>query len=99
MSELSAFVASGRSIRRTGSVVLDMCWVSEGLIDGLWEKGIKIWDTSATSVILHEAGGKLTDLNGVAFLSGQSEILASNGHLHKQVLEVLQKIKKGYSLN
>ncbi len=99
MSEIAAFIASGRSIRRTGSVVLDICWLAEGVMDGLWEKDIKIWDTSAASVILKEAGGQITNFRGENFLSGQTEIVCSNGIIHKQIVEILRKVKSGYSLN
>ncbi|MBE7413228.1 MAG: inositol monophosphatase [Leptospiraceae bacterium] len=99
MSEITAFIASGRSIRRTGSLVLDICWIAEGVLDGLWEKGIKVWDSSAASVILKEAGGQITGFTGDRFLRGQSDIVCSNGIIHSQIIEILKKVKSGYSLN
>jgi myo-inositol-1(or 4)-monophosphatase len=99
MSELSAFVASGRSIRRTGSTVVDLCWLAEGKIDGIWEKGIQIWDFAAASVLIKEAGGKLSDFKGDDLFSFPSTMVASNGLVHGQILEVLKKTRQELSLN
>jgi myo-inositol-1(or 4)-monophosphatase len=74
--------ATTRSMRRLGSAALDLCYVASGRLDGYYERGIWPWDLAAGSVILEEAGGKLTNYRGdVLDLEGR-EIVASNGRLH-----------------
>ena len=99
LADLSAFLTSGRSIRRTGSIVLDFCWIAEGRIDGLWEKSVGLFDLSAASVILKEAGATITDYKGDYNLTYPSEIVVSNGFIHSQILEILKKSRQELSLN
>ena len=74
--------ATTRGMRRLGSAALDLCYVAAGRLDGYYERGIWPWDLAAGSVILEEAGGKLTNYRGdVLDLAGR-EIVASNGRLH-----------------
>jgi myo-inositol-1(or 4)-monophosphatase len=77
--------ASTRGMRRLGSAALDLCYVASGRLDGYYERGIWPWDLAAGSVIVEEAGGKLTNYQGdVLDLSGR-EIVASNGRLHSAI--------------
>jgi myo-inositol-1(or 4)-monophosphatase len=99
LADLSAFLTSGRSIRRTGSIVLDLCWLAEGRIDGLWEKRVGLWDLSAVSVILKEAGATISDYKGDQMITYPSDIVISNGFIHNQILEVLKKARQELSLN
>ncbi len=74
--------ATTRGMRRLGSAALDLCYVASGRLDGYYERGIWPWDLAAGSVIVEEAGGKLTNYRGdVLDLDGR-EIVASNGRLH-----------------
>jgi myo-inositol-1(or 4)-monophosphatase len=74
--------ATTQGMRRLGSAALDLCYVASGRLDGYYERGIWPWDLAAGSVILEEAGGKLTNYRGdVLDLDGR-EIVASNGRLH-----------------
>ena len=76
------FAATTRGMRRLGSAALDLCYVASGRLDGYYERGIWPWDLAAGSLILEEAGGKLTNYRGdVLDLDGR-EIVASNGRLH-----------------
>ena len=77
--------ATTRGMRRLGSAALDLCYVASGRLDGYYERGIWPWDLAAGSVILEEAGGKLTNYRGdVLDLDGR-EIVASNGRLHAAI--------------
>ena len=58
------FAATTQGMRRLGSAALDLCYVASGRIDGYYERGIWPWDLAAGSVILEEAGGKLTNYRG-----------------------------------
>ncbi|TGL65445.1 inositol monophosphatase family protein [Leptospira jelokensis] len=99
MADLSGFLTYARSFRRTGSFVLDSCFIAEGVMDAIWEKTVKHWDVSAISVILSEAGGKLTDLNGVHYYTGLPELVASNGVLHSEILKLLKTVRSTVSRN
>ena len=53
-----------RAIRRLGSAAIDICWVAAGRMDGFWEASLKPWDTRAAALILEEAGGRVTGMDG-----------------------------------
>ena len=76
------FAATTRGMRRLGSAALDLCYVASGRLDGYYERGIWPWDLAAGSVILEEAGGKLTNYRGGKLNLADREIVASNGRLH-----------------
>jgi myo-inositol-1(or 4)-monophosphatase len=85
-----SFAATTQGMRRLGSAALDLCYVASGRIDGYYERGIWTWDLAAGSVILEEAGGKLTDYRGgVLDLDGR-EIVASNGRLHPSIVRLME---------
>jgi myo-inositol-1(or 4)-monophosphatase len=82
------FTAVTRGMRRLGSTALDLCYVASGRLDGYYERGIWAWDIAAGSVILEEAGGRVTDYRGgVLDLEGR-EIVASNGTLHAAMVKL-----------
>lgn len=71
-----------RAIRRPGSAALDLAYTARGIFDGFWERGLSSWDVTAGSLIVEEAGGKVTTFKGEAFDVYGKEILASNSRLH-----------------
>lgn len=83
------FIKRAQAVRRDGSAALDLCYVACGRYDGFWELGLNPWDTAAGSLILKEAGGKITDFNGREFSIYSEELLATNGIIHKEMLDVL----------
>jgi myo-inositol-1(or 4)-monophosphatase len=89
-----AFVFTGQAIRRDGSAALDLCYVACGRFDGFWELKLKPWDTAAGFLILREAGGVVTRLDGSAYDIRQPDILASNGRIHERMIEVLKSASK-----
>lgn len=99
ISEISAFVNSGRSIRRTGSIVMDLCWIAEGKVDGIWERDVEIFDIAGVEVLLREAGGKITNLSGETIPSYPSGIIASNGLLHNQIKDILKRTRNELNWN
>src|SRR3990172_2150964 len=74
-----AFVLTGQAIRRDGSAALDLCYLACGRFDGFWELKLKPWDTAAGLLVLQEAGGVSTRLDGGPYDIHQPDILASNG--------------------
>jgi myo-inositol-1(or 4)-monophosphatase len=85
----AAFVAEARAVRRLGSAAIDLCWVAAGRMDGFWEADLKPWDMAGGALIVSEAGGRVTDLTGGPFTSRGGHVLATNGHLHDAMLEVI----------
>lgn len=87
--EFSRFLPGIQCIRRLGSAALDLCYVASGRLDGYWEPSLKSWDTAAGSLIVQEAGGMVTGYDGSEYKPGFPETLASNGLLHKKMIEIL----------
>jgi len=83
------FMGTARAIRRGGSAALDLCYVAAGRFDGFWEEKLGPWDTAAGALFVQEAGGQVTGMTGGPFHYSQKTIVASNGRLHDQMLEVL----------
>lgn len=86
-----AMLMRAQAIRQTGSAALNLCYVASGRLEGYWERGISPWDVSAGALIVAEAGGLVTDMGGGDFRSADRQVLASNGLVHQQMLEVLQQ--------
>jgi myo-inositol-1(or 4)-monophosphatase len=78
-----------RAIRRLGSAAIDICWVAAGRMDGFWEASLKPWDTRAAALILEEAGGKVTAMNGKRWNPEAGDIVATNGVIHDEVLRII----------
>jgi len=86
-----AFVKESRAIRRDGSAALDLCYVAAGRFDGYWELKLHPWDVAAGLLMVDEAGGRTSDLSGGAAQRSGFECVASNGAVHDQMLEILQR--------
>jgi myo-inositol-1(or 4)-monophosphatase len=88
---LARFIRRCQGLRRAGAAALDLAYVACGRLDGFWELRLHPWDLAAGVLLVQEAGGRVSDLaGGPNDLSGQ-EILASNGQIHQQMLEVLAR--------
>jgi myo-inositol-1(or 4)-monophosphatase len=85
------FLTRVQAIRQTGSAALNLCYIAAGRLDGYWERGISPWDVAAGALLVSEAGGAVTDLRGGRFRSDDRQILASNGLIHRHLLDVIAK--------
>jgi len=92
-----AFVGRARAVRRLGSAAIDLCYVAAGRMDGFWESDLKPWDIAGGALIVAEAGGRVTNTDGSAFSSRHGNVLATNGPLHEDMLEVIQRFYAGRS--
>ena len=90
-----AFVARARAVRRLGSAALDLCYLAAGRFDGFWEQRLHPWDMSAASLVVEEAGGRLSRFDGAAFDTHGDEIVASNGRLHDELLRIIASRARG----
>ena len=79
-----------QGVRRTGSAALDFCYVAMGRFDGFWELKLHPWDAAAGSLLVQEAGGRVTDFAGKTFSVYSKEVIASNGKIHDEMVKVIQ---------
>jgi myo-inositol-1(or 4)-monophosphatase len=84
------FVGRARAVRRLGSAAIDLCWVAAGRMDGFWEQDLRPWDLAAGALVVAEAGGRVTRLDGAPFTSRGGDVLATNGRLHDAMLDVIR---------
>jgi myo-inositol-1(or 4)-monophosphatase len=79
----------GVPVRRLGSAAIDLCWVACGRFDGFYEHKLEAWDSAAGYLIVEEAGGKVTNLKGEKFSPYQHGIVATNGKIHDELVNII----------
>jgi myo-inositol-1(or 4)-monophosphatase len=84
------FLGRARAVRRLGSAALDFGYVAAGRFEAFWEQHLKPWDVAAGALIVEEAGGRVTGMDGGPFDPGAAHIIASNGHVHAEVVETIR---------
>jgi len=94
LAEWAAFTASAQGTRRLGSAALDLCFVACGWLDGYWERALHPWDLVGGAAIVEGAGGRATELDGTPFVGETGRVLASNGHIHDQMIRILQGVAR-----
>ncbi len=94
VGQFGAFLAQARAVRRLGSAALDLCYVAAGRFEGFWEQHLKPWDVSAGALIVTEAGGRVTGMDGSPFDPVAAHLVASNGHVHDQMLAVIHEYRR-----
>lgn len=92
MAFFEAFLVGGRCIRRSGCATVDFCHLASGLLDGFWEFNLKPWDVAAGAVILVEAGGRISNMDGSDFDISKGSLLATNGLIHDEMLAVIADV-------
>jgi myo-inositol-1(or 4)-monophosphatase len=86
-------------LRRPGSAALDLTCVASGRYDGYWEFNLNPWDTSAGVLLVEEAGGKLTHIDGSKIdVAASRDVLATNGLIHQELMDEMQAIMQGRGL-
>jgi myo-inositol-1(or 4)-monophosphatase len=85
------FQMGGRGIRRAGAAALDLAYVAAGRLDGFWEGKLKPWDVAAGQLLVKEAGGRVTGFAGESYSVYNNRIVASNGLIHDEMLEMLAR--------
>jgi myo-inositol-1(or 4)-monophosphatase len=91
LRQFSDFAVRARAVRRLGSAALDLCYTACGRFDGYWELKLSPWDQAAGSLILREAGGRVTDFAGHEFDIYGDEVLGTNGFIHRPMMRVLNR--------
>ena len=88
------FVGRARAVRRLGSAAIDLCYIAAGRMDGFWERDLKPWDVAGGALIVAEAGGRVTNMDGRLFSSRGRDVLATNGRLHDDMLKVIADFRE-----
>ncbi len=83
------FIRKGVPVRRLGSAAIDLCWVAAGRFDGFYEHKLQAWDSAAGFLMVEEAGGKVTDFANNYYSPYQPHIIASNGKIHDELVNVV----------
>jgi myo-inositol-1(or 4)-monophosphatase len=86
-------------VRRAGSAALDLAYTACGRMDGFWEFYLNPWDTAAGALLVEEAGGAITRFDGTPFRLDSSEVLATNGLLHKELVALFADMFAGRGLH
>ena len=89
LKEMETVMHEVAGIRRSGSAALDMAFVAAGRYDGYWERNLKPWDLAAGMVIVREAGGFVSDLNGGDKILETGDVLAANSTIQKALLPLI----------
>jgi myo-inositol-1(or 4)-monophosphatase len=84
------FAYRTHAVRRCGSAALDLCYVAAGRVDGFWEMKLGAWDLAAGSLMVQEAGGRVTDFQGQPLGLDGRQVLASNRRIHGVMMKILR---------
>ncbi|MDQ6954535.1 MAG: inositol monophosphatase family protein [Mariprofundaceae bacterium] len=90
MKRMDVCMREAEGYRRGGSAALDLAYVAAGRLDAYWEGGLCAWDIAAGILLVQEAGGIVTDLDGASVDLEKGDVLCANGILHRQFLSLLK---------
>lgn len=90
-AEFCYLTSQTQGVRRMGSAAIDLAYVAAGRLDGFWERGLNIWDIAAGSLLVEEAGGKISSYENTPLQLNSGRILASNGLIHTAMSQTLIK--------
>lgn len=89
MGNLARVVPRCRGVRSLGAAALEMAYVAAGRLTGFWELRLNAWDVAAATLLIQEAGGRVTRVDGSTPQLEQGSIVATNGHVHDELLGFL----------
>ena len=90
MMRFTRCLAASQGIRRLGSAALDLGYVAAGRFEAFWEEHLHPWDVAAGHLLVTEAGGQVTNFDNHPFEVEMKSILASNGRIHHDMLNLLE---------
>jgi myo-inositol-1(or 4)-monophosphatase len=88
-AEVERVSAEVAGVRRWGAAALDLAYVAAGRLDGFWERGLSPWDIAAGALLVREAGGYLSTLDGKPWSLQSDAILAANSSLHQPLASLV----------
>ncbi|HEX8808666.1 MAG TPA: inositol monophosphatase family protein, partial [Xanthobacteraceae bacterium] len=89
--EIAAAQRAFAGLRRYGAAALDLAWVAAGRLDAYWERDLSPWDLAAGSLLVREAGGFVSDLDGGDAIMQKGNIVAGNETMHRELLRLLRE--------
>lgn len=95
VAQFSAFLKRAQGIRRAGAAALDVAYVAAGRLDGFWEYKLGSWDIAAAVLLVQEAGGRTSGMDGLPFHLlpwEHNALIASNGQIHEEMIAILAEI-------
>src|SRR5262249_18924895 len=95
LRELGAVQDKVAGLRRFGAAALDMAYVAAGRVDAYWEQNVSPWDIAAGIILVREAGGYATDVDGGDGLFTKRSILVGNETVHRELQKLLKGAGKG----
>jgi myo-inositol-1(or 4)-monophosphatase len=87
LKELHQMTPHVAGVRRFGSAALDMAWVAAGRYDGYWERNLNPWDLAAGQLLVLEAGGQISEIDGGDANPRSTSMIAANSDMHPQIVE------------
>jgi myo-inositol-1(or 4)-monophosphatase len=93
LDNFCTFALRSQGVRRSGSAALDLCHVACGRLDGFWELKLNPWDCAAGYLMVREAGGAVTNFSGRSGSIYEGEVIASNGRIHEEMVNILTNDK------
>jgi myo-inositol-1(or 4)-monophosphatase len=89
ISSLQSLIGKCASVRKTGSAALDLAYLAAGRLDGFWEFGLRPWDIAAGTLLITEAGGLVSDMQGGESYLQQGDLVAGTPKVFKALLQTL----------
>jgi myo-inositol-1(or 4)-monophosphatase len=89
--ELRHVMGEVAGVRRLGSASLDLAYVAAGRFDGFWERGLSAWDIAAGILLVREAGGFVSDMDGGSAMLDMGSVVAGNEYIQKALMEVVHR--------
>ena len=99
VAQFAAFSVRAQGVRRMGSAVIYLAYVAAGRLDGYWELRLGAWDVAAGALLVEEAGGRISNLEGAPLDLAAPSVVASNGRIHDEMLTVLATVAGRESAN
>lgn len=93
LKQIGAVAPKVRNVRALGSAALHLAYVADGRLTGFWEANLNAWDLAAGMLLVHEAGGKVTDMDGGAYRLAVRDVAATNGRVHDELLDALRDVR------
>jgi myo-inositol-1(or 4)-monophosphatase len=92
LKEIQAIAPKVRNLRVAGSAALHLAYVAAGRLSGFWEHNLSSWDIAAGSLLVQEAGGRVSDLSGDSYHLGVRNVCATNGAIHNELVAELNAV-------
>ncbi len=92
------YTLRSHGVRRAGAAALDLCSVACGRFEAFWEFGLKPWDTAAAMLLVEEAGGRVTNWAEKPYHPGDHELVATNGHIHREFCRIGRRISRATTI-